>query len=161
MNRINESDALQLLNNYKIHPDRIAHSVGVSDFAFKIAQQINQLHPELDIDPQKVKLAALLHDIGRSQPGDHELNTISILKQEGLEEIASITMHGSFYEIMKLRGEDNPSYLPKTIENKIVAYADARFKDKLLSLEERWSEIEHRRSNEPEKLRSITMAKQR
>lgn len=158
---ISEHDAIELLKKYKLPDPRIAHSRGVAAFAYDIALKINKKHPEISLDPQKVKIAALLHDIGRSLPGDHEPNTIKILRLEGLEEIASVTMHGSYYEIMLLRGIDDPQLKPRTIENKIVAYADACFKDHPVSMEERWTEIELRRKDEKEKIESLSMAKKR
>jgi hypothetical protein len=93
--------------------------------------------------------------------GDHELNSIVILRREGLEDIAEIVIHGSIYEIMQLRGLHDPSLIPQTIENKIVAYADARFRDRPMTLEERWAEIESRRSLEKEKIESLRLAKAR
>lgn len=158
---ISEQEALQLLKKYNLPASRIYHSKGVAQKAFHIATVIHNRHPELHCDPQKVACAALLHDIGRSQPGDHEINTATILKSEGLDELASITMHGSFYEIQLIRGIESDEFLPKTLENKIVAYADATFKDRPVTLEERWSEIEQRRKNENEKIASIHMSKGR
>jgi len=158
---ITESDALALLHKYGMVQKRIDHCIGVSEFALDLASRISKKHPELPVNPIKVKLAALLHDIGRCIPGDHELNTIAILKREGLDEIAAITIHGSIYEIMLLRGTDDPSLLPATIENKIVAYADSRFKNRPVSMIERWNEIETRRKGESEKIESLQMAKER
>lgn len=158
---ISEHDALELLKKYKLPRSRIDHSIGVAHQAFQIATLIHARNPQLTCNPEKVARAALLHDIGRSMPGDHEPNTVTILKNEGLDELASITMHGSFYEIQHLRGIDSDEFLPKTLENKIVAYADATFKDKPVTLEERWSEIEQRRVNEDEKIASIHMSKER
>jgi len=158
---ISEHDALELLKKYKLPRSRIDHSIGVAKQAFRIATLIHTHNPHLVCDPEKVARAALLHDIGRSMPDDHEPNTIIILKNENLDELASITMHGSFYEIQLLRGIDRDEFLPNTIENKIVAYADATFKDKPVTLEERWKEIEQRRVNEDEKIASIHMSKER
>ncbi len=158
---ITEKNALELLHKYAISPQRIEHCIGVAEFAFDLATRIHKNHPDLSIDPVKIKRAGLLHDIGRCQPGDHELNTLSILKQEGLDDIAAITIHGSIYEIMLLRGIDNPELLPKTIENKIVAYADSRFNYRLVTLQERWAEIESRRKDETEKIKSLRMSKKR
>jgi putative nucleotidyltransferase with HDIG domain len=158
---ISEQDALELLKKYKLPQSRIDHSIGVAQQAFRIASLIHTRNPQLDCNPEKVARAGLLHDIGRSMPGDHELNTITILKNEGLDELSLITMHGSFYEIQLLRGIDSDDFLPKTLENKIVAYADATFKDIPVTLEERWNEIEQRRINEDEKIESIHMSKER
>jgi putative nucleotidyltransferase with HDIG domain len=158
---LTEQSALLLLQKHNIAPDRIAHSVLVADFAYELACKIHDKHPELPVDSAKVKIAALLHDIGRGRDGDHELNSVRILEEEGLPELAAIVIHGSIYEIMKLRGRDDPGLLPRTIENKIVAYADARCKDRVVRMEERWAEIEVRRSTEREKIASLRMAKER
>lgn len=158
---ITEKNALELLKKYALSPQRIDHCIGVAEFAFDLAIRIHKNHPDLPIDPFKIKRAGLLHDIGRCQPGDHELNTLSILKQEGLNDIAAITIHGSIYEIMLLRGVDNPELLPKSIENKIVAYADSRFNYRLVTQQERWKEIESRRKDETEKISSLRMSKKR
>ena len=158
---ISEPEALLLLRKYLASERRIAHSMLVADFAYGLASRIHAAHPALPLDPAKVKIAALLHDVGRGQVGDHELNSVAILKQEGLHEIAAIVIHGTIYEIMLLRGRDDPSLLPRTIENKIVAYADARCKDRLVDMRERWAEIEVRRKDEGEKIASLRMAKER
>jgi putative nucleotidyltransferase with HDIG domain len=158
---ITEQAALELVHKYGMSKKRLEHSIGVAAFAYELAACIHKRHPELSINPQKVRIAALLHDIGRCIPGDHELNTVHILKSEGLEEIASITIHGSIYEIMLLRGKDDPSLIPQSIENKIVAYSDGRFTDRVVTMEDRWREIENRRKDETEKITSLQMAKER
>lgn len=158
---ITEQQALDLLHKYDLSDSRIRHCIGVADIAFELATKIHDRHPELSLDPAKVKIAALLHDIGRSAKGDHELLTIEILKKEGLEDLANITIHGSIYEISILRGKADPTLLPCTIENKIVAYADARFRDQPVSMKQRWEEIEQRRAGEKEKIRSLHLAKAR
>lgn len=158
---ITEDQAIELLKKYNLPEPIISHSIGVAETAFDIATNIHKNHPELTLDPQKVRIAALLHDIGRSLPGDHEPNTVKILQSEGFEDIASITMHGSYYEIMLLRGVDNPQLIPQTIENKIVAYSDSCYKDHPVSMEQRWAEIESRRKDESEKIKSLHMAKDR
>ncbi len=83
------------------------------------------------------------------------------MKKEGLSDLAAIVMHGSMYELSVLRGSPNESFLPRTLENKIVAYADARVKDRVVTLEERFSEILARRKMEKEKVESVKMAMKR
>lgn len=153
--------ALALLKKNNLDESRIAHSRVVSDFAFDLATRIHAKHPQLDVDPGKVRVAALLHDIGRSAKGDHEIRSVEILVLEGQPDIAAIVMHGSMYEISILRGEPDSSLLPQTLENKIVAYSDARCKDKILSLQERSDEILKRRSLEEEKVKSVKMGMKR
>jgi putative nucleotidyltransferase with HDIG domain len=153
-----ETEAMALLTRYGLAETRIRHSQGVAAFAYDLARRIAERHPELDVDPVKVKIAALLHDIGREHPGDHEPASVAILRKEGFDDLAKIVMHGSYYEIMKLRGVDDPSLLPRTVENKIVAFADVRFRLEPVSLEERVAEILQRRADEPEKIESLRTA---
>jgi len=155
------SNAKALLENYKLEDNRIRHSQAVSNFAFELAEKVHAHHPELGVDPEKVRIAALLHDIGRSRPGDHEINSVAILNSEGLADIAAIVMHGSMYEISVLRGTPDASLLPRSLENKIVAYADARVKDRIVSLQERFDEVLCRRALESEKVESVKMAMKR
>ncbi len=152
------AQALDLLKKYNLDPNRVAHSQAVSAFAFELAQKIHNRHPFLDLDPEKVRIAALLHDIGRSRGGDHEINSVTILRSEGLHDIAAIAMHGSMYELSVLRGSPNPVLLPQSLENKIVTYADARCKDHVVTLQERFLEIQVRRSAETDKVASVKMA---
>jgi putative nucleotidyltransferase with HDIG domain len=150
--------ALDLLTRYGISGARLEHSIGVSRFAYDLAQKIAAKHPDLPVDPEKVRIAALLHDIGRSQPGDHELNSMRILRKEGLPHIAEIAIHGTIYEIARLRGVDDPALLPATLENKIVAYADARFRLSVVTLDQRFADVRERRKDDPDKLASIDIA---
>ncbi len=158
---LTEQQALDLLHKYNLSESRIRHSQSVASFAFDLAKQIHTQHPSLDVNPEKVRIAGLLHDIGRSKDGDHEINSVAILKQESLEDIAAIVMHGSMYENSVLRGKADESLLPSSLENKIVAYADSRCKDAVVSLRERFAEILERRSLERTKVASLKMAQQR
>jgi|WetSurMetagenome_2_1015567.scaffolds.fasta_scaffold00119_29 putative nucleotidyltransferase with HDIG domain len=153
--------ALSLLAKYGLDKGRIDHSRKVSAFAFDLAKKIHSRHPSLDVDPEKVRVAALLHDIGRSREGDHETNSVDILTMEGHPDLAAVVMHGSMYEISALRGAPDESFLPKSLENKMVAYADARVKDRVVSLQERFGEVLSRRAMEKEKVKSVIMAMER
>ncbi len=158
---ITQDQALALLRKYNLPESRIRHCRVVASFAFDLAGRIHTRNPSLDVNPQKVRIAGLLHDIGRGRDGDHEINSVAILKQEGLEDIAGIVMHGSMYEISVLRGKTDESLLPSTLENKIVAYADARCKNAVVPLRERFAEILARRALERTKVASVTMARKR
>ena len=81
---ITEQEALELLKKYTLPQQVIDHCKGVSAICFEMANKILAKHPDLPIAPEKVKIAGLLHDIGKSQPGIHEINTVHILKKEGL-----------------------------------------------------------------------------
>ena len=103
--------------------DRVKHSEAVAAFAYQIAKEIKADHPEKDVDPEKVRLGGLLHDIGRGvREGDHEENSVKILNDLGHSELAKIVMHGRLYEKRFLQtGHKDAMLLPHTLENKIVA----------------------------------------
>jgi putative nucleotidyltransferase with HDIG domain len=149
---------LALLHTYKLDEKRIAHSIGVAAIAFALAERIRERHPHLKIDPPRVRLAGLLHDIGRTRPGDHETNAVAILLAEGQPDLADRVMHGTLYEARTLSGKADMSLLPQTIEGKIVAYADTRFRLEPVPLVERIADIQKRRSHEKKKLAAVELA---
>ncbi len=153
--------ARALLRKYGITEQRIEHSQGVADFARDLATRIVSRHPHLTIDPVKVYFGGLLHDIGRGMPGDHERNSEEILQAEGFPEIAGIVMHGTLYEATVMRGKKDPTTLPSSLENKLVAYADARYRLGPVSLAERFDDVRRRRSDDREKMKAVEMAQQR
>ncbi len=127
----------ELLGKYISDKKIIVHSKGVAEFAHQLAEKISKNHPELKINPEKVKIAALLHDIGKYKEEGHEERSLQILKNEGLEEIAKISRHGFLYKPHLESQEKNTS---KQIENKIVVYSDFRFKYSPMTIEERLEE---------------------
>lgn len=157
----NYDQALKLLRTRGMSKKRIAHSIGVADTARDLARRIARRHPALPLNAEKVRVAALLHDIGRTREGDHELNSVKILREEGLEDLAAIVMHGTFYEIQRLRGIEDPRLIPQSLENKLVAYADARFRLKPVTLKERFDDITARMAGDEEKSESVAMALKR
>jgi len=155
------SNALHLLRECGLDESRIAHSVGVSKAAFELACAIKRKNPDAPCNPEKVRIGALLHDIGRSRPGDHELNSVAVLRERGLDDLAGIVMHGTLYEASILRNQPNREYLPASLENKIVAWADTRFRLSPVTIEERIAEVEKRRAGEEEKIAALRMARER
>lgn len=143
--------ALSLLKKHRLHPDVIRHCQGVSRIAHDLARQIKNREPRLEVDPEKVRVTALLHDIGRSRKGTHERHSVRILEEEGLGEIAGIIMHGLLYERLLLEGREDKSLLPRTLEQKIVCYADLRFSQTPMTLRERIEDaVERKKANEKE-----------
>ncbi|MBD3321226.1 MAG: HD domain-containing protein [Chitinivibrionales bacterium] len=158
---ISPGTALAMLQKYGLSQSRIRHCRGVARFAYNLAHKIADTNPELAVNPEKVRIAGLLHDIGRYCDDNHELRGVEILRAEGLHDIAEIIMHGSAYELSVLNGKENIALLPSTLENKIVAYADARFRLEPVSLRDRIDEVKQRRCDEPAKIRSVEMAIER
>ncbi|MFP4118460.1 MAG: HD domain-containing protein [Candidatus Woesearchaeota archaeon] len=153
--------ALHLLRQYVEKSSRIHHSIGVSKIAHRIAETILDNNPYLDIDPEKVRLAGLLHDIGYGiSAHDHELHTIEILKAHGLDDIAEITTHGYLYEYLMVKGVKRDDLLPSTIENKIVIYADFLFNQRrqTTTMEERIRTTSKLIKDDPERLAAWTQA---
>lgn len=137
------------------------HSMGVSNIAFEIAKKIKKKHPELNIHPHKVKIAWLLHDIGKARDGNHELNSAKILREEGLHEIADIIIHSFVYELFLLEWKEIKEYLPQTIENKIIVYADFLFHKEEVTIHERIIEIKERKKHETKRIKALELAEKR
>lgn len=135
---ISYKDAKRILTKYIKDPWVIKHSEGVSAFAFMLVKKIEKNHPELKIDRTKVRIAALLHDIGKEYEKGHEERSLDILRKEGLKEIAKISKHGfSYLKQIEEKGRGNSV---EEIENKIVVYSDIRFKFSPMTIEERLEE---------------------
>lgn len=140
-------DPIQLINKYcSDNPDLLSlllrHSRDVADKALAIAKR----HPELNIDCAFVEEAAMLHDIGivmTDAPGIHCYGSepyirhgilgASILRSEGLPRHARVaerhTGAGITAEEVKAQNLPLPpeDYLPETLEEKLICYADKFF----------------------------------
>ena len=106
----------------------IEHSKGVSRKACEIASNFE------DADMELVRVGGLLHDVGRSQTNsiEHAVIGAQILKKrEYNEEICNIVERhigtGLSEEDAKELGLPIKSYLPETLEEKIVSHADNLF----------------------------------
>lgn len=159
---ISEIQAIDLLKRHLKDEARINHCLGVADIAFDLATKIKKRNPSLDINPDKVKVAGILHDIGRCKDeGCHEINSQSILENEGLNEIKDIIMHGFLFEQMYLKtGNQDNTYLPKGIENKILVLADMYYnqKQQRVSLEERFDDTKKRFAKDKDFLKAVELA---
>jgi HD superfamily phosphodiesterase len=108
----------------------------VSEFAYSVALKLkNKFH---DINPNRVRIAALLHDIGKQNDSTHQFDGKKILEIENLVEIGEIiSKHMEGHESAEANGIEG-DFTPKTMEEKIVAYADLNFyPDKKLTPKER------------------------
>ncbi len=106
------------------------HCIAVADFALRIAEEV--VKNGHNVDREAVILGALLHDIGRAithDPFEHFLKSAEILRSEGFEEkIVRIAERHfsagiSAEEAKKLRLPEK-DYIPESIEEKIVSFAD-------------------------------------
>lgn len=116
---------LKILKQEETPENVIEHSKAVCKKAMKIAANFK------DADKDLIKKGALLHDIGRSKTHGitHAVEGAKIVREYGYpEEVQNIVERHigaglSEDEAIKL-GLPKKSYIPQTIEEKIVAHAD-------------------------------------
>jgi uncharacterized protein len=131
---LNRRKALKLLAQAGCSPNVINHCKSVSALAVQIATACEK--KGLKVDVSLVEIGALLHDLGRSKTHsvNHALIGGEIARSLGLPEsvILMIERHaggGISKEEAKKLGWPAKSYVPKTLEEKIVCYADKRIQD--------------------------------
>ena len=124
-----KSEALQLLKDANCASHVLRHCRAVATVAVRIAQEISK--QGYDIDIELVQAGALLHDIGRgiTHSIDHGIAGVIIAESFGLAPslIRIIERHiGSGITLKEARRLELPikDYLPVSLEEKIVTYAD-------------------------------------
>jgi len=135
-------EALNLLFKAGCSHRVVEHCERVAAFALKIAKACQRKHSNVDV--KLVEISALLHDIGRSKTHsvDHALEGGKIARAFNLpESIAFIVERhaggGIPREEAKKLGWPIRDFLPKTLEEKIVCYADKRVEGlRIVSIEE-------------------------
>ncbi len=128
-----KEECLDILNKNKTPSNVIEHCKTVCKFAEDIAEKL--IKKGVKVNKKLVVAAALLHDIERDKD-NHVTVGEKLLKSMGLSEVSEVTKKHSLYNIEK------ENIHPKTIEEKIVFYADKRIKGhKIVSLEERFDAI--------------------
>lgn len=113
-------------------PSRIEHIFAVGRKAKAAAETIKRRHPEIEIDPDFVYCAALLHDIGYAesiaQTGFHPLDGYNFLCRSGYPDLAAaIVGHSSAPEHAQLSGISLPD-INDSVTAKIITYCDAHIK---------------------------------
>jgi len=169
---MDQKQAIELLKKYA--PDEetfnkvFAHSKAVQRLAMRIAEDIvcNGQH----VDIKFIITASLLHDIGRFKTGingkdviKHGILGAEILRKEGLDEKYALVCErhvgsGIDEQDIKEQNLDIPlkNYNPKTIEEKIICYADSLiFENKEITIEqviERYKKFSQRSVEKTKKL---------
>ncbi len=121
-----EEEILEILKKTGCSDRVIKHIIAVKEVAVRIAKEL-----KVPVDLDLVREGALFHDIGRSKTHgiEHAVVGAEIAKELGVDErvIRIIERHiGSGItrdEAISL-GLPPKDYLPETVEEKIVAYAD-------------------------------------
>jgi uncharacterized protein len=124
-----KEQALQILCKDGCPKNVIRHCKAVAELAVEIAEACKKNGS--DVDLELVEVGALLHDIGRAKTHSvhHAIVGVNIAKSLGLPEpiISIIKRHVgggiSAAEARKL-GWPQDVYIPQTLEEKIVSYAD-------------------------------------
>ncbi len=135
-------EALNILKESGCSPKVIRHCKAVSSLAVQIAQRCKR--NGIDVDLDLVRIGALLHDIGRSKTHSvhHPIVGARIAQSLKLPEeiIRIIKRHlggGLTAKEASELGWPNEDYIPETIEEKIVTYADKLIDgEKIVSIQE-------------------------
>lgn len=117
-------ECLQMLRDKGCDEAVIKHCIAVTDLAVRIAKRCRA-------DVRLTEAGALLHDIGRGQSHgiDHAVIGAKLARELGLPDavVGIIERHiggGLTVAEAKNLGLPRKSYLPRTLEEKIVAHAD-------------------------------------
>jgi uncharacterized protein len=121
--------AIQFLRQSGCSKNVIKHCETVAEFAVEIAEACEE--KGISVDRKLVEIGAILHDIGRSKTHSvhHVVVGAKIAKSLGLPEpvISIIKRHvggGITAKEAKRLGWPKDVYIPQTLEEKIVSYAD-------------------------------------
>jgi uncharacterized protein len=119
---------IEMLRMAGCSEDVVSHCIAVERLALRIAGKIARNGHR--VDERLVGMGALVHDIGRSETHgiDHGVRGAEILRRMGMESLSVFAERhigaGIPAEEAKGLGLPERDYLPRTIEEKIVAYAD-------------------------------------
>ena len=134
MNIPSREQCLEILNNNKTPSNVIGHCKTVCKVAEDVVEKLTK--KGIKVNKRLVIAAALLHDVERLKP-NHVLAGAKLVTELGYPEVAKVMSKHTLFKISENR--------PKTIEEKIVFYADKRAKhDKIVTLEERYKDLKER-----------------
>jgi uncharacterized protein len=125
----NREQTLELLRKNNCPPQVISHCIAVADLAVETAGKLERKGIKINIE--LIEAGALLHDLGRSKNHtvNHAIVGAEIAKSIGLPEplIKIIKRHvgaGITAEEAHWLGWPKDTYIPQTLEEKVVSYAD-------------------------------------
>ena len=154
--------AIELLRENHCSPIVIRHCEVVTELALEITDKLEK--KGLKVDRELVEVGALLHDIGRSKSHgvDHGVVGANIASSLGLPEVLVriIMSHvggGITADEAKRFGWPKGVYVPVTLEEKIVSYADKLIdKSKRVPVELEIKKLQMEHKDEPaERVRKL------
>jgi len=129
------TNAIRFLSKIGCSKSVIDHCIVVSNLATAIARAYERRG--ISVDVKLVEIASLLHDVGRSVTHDvrHGVLGGALARANGFDEriVRIIETHvgaGIPQDEAEVIGLPKRDFMPKTIEEKIVAYADKLMKGK-------------------------------
>jgi len=136
-----KEECIVLLRKNNVPDNIIAHTKKVCEFSLKVCDILEERG--IKVNRNIVAAAALLHDIKKLEPGEHEIEGAKLIESFGYPEVAVlIKKHG-------LKHSFKDEFMPKTWEEKIIFYSDKRVKnDKIVSVDERFEYIKQRYKRE-------------
>lgn len=124
-----EEEALALHRKYGSSDIIVRHCRVVTRVALTLAKGLQSAGMEVDLDI--VKAAGLLHDIGRTitHTVSHGLEGSKLLEREGVDDrvVQAVRRHvgaGLSKEEAKALGLPDHDYIPRSLEERIVCFAD-------------------------------------
>jgi len=140
MNIPSKEECLAILDNNKTPSNVIKHCKTVCQIAEELVDKL--IEKGIEINKDLVIASALLHDIERDKKNHVEAGA-SLIKSMGFPEVSEIIRKHTLYNLNNLKEE------LKTIEEKIVFYADKRVKgSKIVDLKERFDDLVIRYNND-------------
>ena len=136
------AEVVKVWDKYGLPENVRRHCIKVAEVATRIARAMKG---KVDVDENAVLMGALLHDIGRAithEPFKHFILSGEILRREGFDEkiVRIAERHfsaGITKEEAEVLGLPPKSYMPESIEEKIVCFADnIVFGDKEVTFED-------------------------
>ena len=136
-----KEECIELLRKNNVPDNIIAHTKKVCEFSLKVCDVLEER--KIKVNRNLVATAALLHDIKKLDPGEHEVEGAKMISNLGYPEVGNlIKKHG-------LKNSFKKEFEPVTWEEKIIFYSDKRVKnDKIVSLDERFKYIKERYKRE-------------
>jgi uncharacterized protein len=133
---LDDASARDLLKSLEAPKELVEHSEAVRNTCVNLIDALKEKNPSIKINKRLVCVGALLHDIGRtkSQGLDHGIQGAKIIRELNLrddpllEKVARICERhlgaGITNSEAEKQGLPPGDYVPKTMEEKIIAYCD-------------------------------------